>query len=319
MNNAAYYFEIPVNKGEFALGSVSGKDKNGAYLRYLDIGAGNKDDNNITIEEHTEIEVKTYSYPYGVDFHSFTSSATVQDSYSDIEGGKSSAVRISSVSGKGTEFQFSYSSSDRSTVLNVTGPPSSCKGTYLSPGVLLKNSGSDLDVVESDTTHTVVIDKLTKYALPDSDDATSLKGTSQITMTVDGKTSTREESETFSLECTTAEAKNILEFSNDSGEKLFTIDYSIVKPKKENTGTEWTYDDPIKLVLFYNPKTRRYHVSFIGKDTSLEIMASMTYFNSSLTRDNSTSGFAGVRIDNYSTEKTIDLNKTYTFKAKTSA
>ena len=318
-NNAAYYFEIPVNKGEFALGSVSGKDKNGAYLRYLDIGAGNKDDNNITIEEHTEIEVKTYSYPYGVDFHSFTSSATVQDSYSDIEGGKSSAVRISSVSGNGTEFQFSYSSSDRSTILNVTGPPSSCKGTYLSPGVLLKNSGSDLDVVESDTTHTVVIDKLTKYALPDSDDATSLKGTSQITMTVDGKTSTREESETFSLECTTAEAKNILEFSNDSGEKLFTIDYSIVKPKKENTGTEWTYDDPIKLVLFYNPKTRRYHVSFIGKDTSLEIMASMTYFNSSLTRDNSTSGFAGVRIDNYSTEKTIDLNKTYTFKAKTSA
>ena len=318
-NNAAYYFEIPVNKGEFALGSVSGKDKNGAYLRYLDIGAGNKDDNNITIEEHTEIEVKTYSYPYGVDFHSFTSSATVQDSYSDIEGGKSSAVRISSVSGNGTEFQFSYSSSDRSTILNVTGPPSSCKGTYLSPGVLLKNSGSDLDVVESDTTHTVVIDKLTKYALPDSDDATSLKGTSQITMTVDGKTSTREESETFSLECTTAEAKNILEFSNDSGEKLFTIDYSIVKQKKENTGTEWTYDDPIKLVLFYNPKTRRYHVSFIGKDTSLEIMASMTYFNSSLTRDNSTSGFAGVRIDNYSTEKTIDLNKTYTFKAKTSA
>lgn len=319
VNNAAYYFEIPVNKGEFALGSVSGKNKNGAYLRYLDIGAGNKDDNNITIEEHTEIEVKTYSYPYGVDFYSFTSSATVQDSYSDIEGGKSSAVRISSVSGNGTEFQFSYSSSDRSTVLKVTGPPSSCKGTYLSPGVLLQNSGSDLDVVESDTTHTVVIDKLTKYALPDSDDATSLKGTSQITMTIDGKTSTREETETFSLECTTAEAKNILEFSNDSGEKLFTIDYSIVKQKKENTGTEWTYDDPIKLVLFYNPKTRRYHVSFVGKDTSLEIMASMTYFNSSLTRDNSTSGFAGVRIDNYSTEKTIDLNKTYTFRAKTSA
>lgn len=318
-NNAAYYFEIPVNKGEFALGSVSGSNKNGAYLRYLDIGAGNKDDNNITIEEHTEIEVKTYSYPYGVDFHSFPSSATEKDSYSDIEGGKSSAVRISSVSGNGTEFQFSYSSSDRSTVLNVTGPPSSCKGTYLSPGVLLKNGESDLDVIESDTTHTVVIDKLTKYALPDSDDATSLKGTSQITMTIDGKTSTREETETFSLECTTAEAKNILEFSNDSGEKLFTIDYSIVKQKKENTGTEWTYDDPIKLVLFYNPKTRRYHVSFVGKDTSLEIMASMTYFNSSLTRDNSTSGFAGVRIDNYSTEKTIDLNKTYTFRAKTSA
>ncbi len=322
VNNAAYYFEIPVNKGEFALGSVSGSNKNGAYLRYLDIGAGNKDDNNITIEEHTEIKVKTYAYPYGVDFHSFTSSGTTTDSYSDIEGGKSSAVRILSVSANQTEFKFNYSSNDMNMVLNVTGPPSSCKGTYLSPGVSLKSSGEDLDVVESETTHTVVIDKLTKYALPDSDDATSLKGTSQITMTVDGKASTSEEIETFDLECTTEEAKNILEFNNEAGEKLFTIDYSVGKQKKENSATgtsEWTYNNPIKLTLFYNPKNRRYHVSFIGKDTSIEIMASMTYFNSSITMDNSTSGFAGVRIDNYSTEKAIDLNKTYTFKAKTSA
>lgn len=37
VNNAMYYFEIPVNEGEYALGSVSGR--NGAYLIYLDIGA----------------------------------------------------------------------------------------------------------------------------------------------------------------------------------------------------------------------------------------------------------------------------------------
>ena len=35
--NAVYYFEIPVEAGEYALGSVSGK--NGAYLMYLDISA----------------------------------------------------------------------------------------------------------------------------------------------------------------------------------------------------------------------------------------------------------------------------------------
>lgn len=41
LSNAIYYFEIPVNKGEFALGSAS--TGNGAYLLYLDIGAnGNK-------------------------------------------------------------------------------------------------------------------------------------------------------------------------------------------------------------------------------------------------------------------------------------
>lgn len=39
---SVYYFEIPVNKGEFALGSASTGD--GAYLMYLDIGAnGNTD------------------------------------------------------------------------------------------------------------------------------------------------------------------------------------------------------------------------------------------------------------------------------------
>lgn len=37
VENAMYYFEIPVNAGEYALGSVSGAD--GAYLIYLDIGA----------------------------------------------------------------------------------------------------------------------------------------------------------------------------------------------------------------------------------------------------------------------------------------
>ena len=37
LSNAIYYFEIPVNKGEFALGSAP--TGNGAYLLYLDIGA----------------------------------------------------------------------------------------------------------------------------------------------------------------------------------------------------------------------------------------------------------------------------------------
>ena len=37
--NAVYYFEIPVNAGEFALGSVAADKTKGAYLMYLDIGA----------------------------------------------------------------------------------------------------------------------------------------------------------------------------------------------------------------------------------------------------------------------------------------
>lgn len=42
VDNAVYYFEIPVNAGEYALGSASTGD--GAYLMYLDIGANGDSD-----------------------------------------------------------------------------------------------------------------------------------------------------------------------------------------------------------------------------------------------------------------------------------
>ena len=64
--NKAFYFEIPVNAGEFALGSVDGKTF-GAYLMYLDIGA-NASNN----DEVFAYAVTTYSnsslFPLGVDF-----------------------------------------------------------------------------------------------------------------------------------------------------------------------------------------------------------------------------------------------------------
>ena len=42
--NAVYYFEIPVNAGEFALGSVSSSKTKGAYLMYLDIGTSGSEE-----------------------------------------------------------------------------------------------------------------------------------------------------------------------------------------------------------------------------------------------------------------------------------
>ena len=43
VQNALYYFEIPVNAGEFALGGVSGQD-GGAYLLYLDLSASGSEE-----------------------------------------------------------------------------------------------------------------------------------------------------------------------------------------------------------------------------------------------------------------------------------
>ena len=47
VNYAVYYFEVPVNSGEFAMGSHAGKDK-GTYLLYLDLAASGSE------EEHTQ-------------------------------------------------------------------------------------------------------------------------------------------------------------------------------------------------------------------------------------------------------------------------
>ncbi len=62
-----YYFEIPVNGGEFALGSVEGKD--GAYLFYLDIAANGgaaEDKDRTTVAEQFTTKQMTFSVPKGV-------------------------------------------------------------------------------------------------------------------------------------------------------------------------------------------------------------------------------------------------------------
>lgn len=64
--NQMYYYEIPANAGEYALGSVAGRT--GAYLNYLDIAA-NKQMVDRTYETEQVVEtVDTYTYVKGVSF-----------------------------------------------------------------------------------------------------------------------------------------------------------------------------------------------------------------------------------------------------------
>ena len=64
VSNAMYYFEIPVNAGEYALGSVSGGT--GAYLIYLDISANAQEVNRTTVTEYILMVNNVYEYPLGV-------------------------------------------------------------------------------------------------------------------------------------------------------------------------------------------------------------------------------------------------------------
>ena len=77
-NTKLFYFEIPVNKGEFALGSVDGGT--GAYLIYLDIGANaQRIDRTITTQKST---VAQYDYVYPTGIAIISSGETVDDSLS---------------------------------------------------------------------------------------------------------------------------------------------------------------------------------------------------------------------------------------------
>ena len=56
-NNAVYYFEIPVNAGEFALGSVDGGT--GAYLMYLDIATNGGMDFDADVDTFGSVEYRS--------------------------------------------------------------------------------------------------------------------------------------------------------------------------------------------------------------------------------------------------------------------
>ena len=58
VQNAIYYFEIPVNKGEYALHGVSGHDA-GGYLMYLDIGAAGADIDEGLADDFKSVEYRT--------------------------------------------------------------------------------------------------------------------------------------------------------------------------------------------------------------------------------------------------------------------
>ena len=62
--NRIYYFEFPMNPGEYCLGSVSGGT--GAYLLYLDIGANAAKTQRTIIYEHFDQITKAFDYPEGV-------------------------------------------------------------------------------------------------------------------------------------------------------------------------------------------------------------------------------------------------------------
>ena len=92
--NSAYYFEIPMNEGEYCLGSVSGR--NGAYLMYLDIAANASKVNRTVVYEKFTVDESTYEYPSGVCLQSLGSSysSTTVVISTDLDASDSACMKI---------------------------------------------------------------------------------------------------------------------------------------------------------------------------------------------------------------------------------
>ena len=115
VDNCVYYFEIPVNAGEYALGSVSGK--NGAYLMYLDIGAGIANYKDIVTTEHVVSTVKEGSFPKGVDFVDYT----VGESWGTVTGGHSATVQVGAPANAGQTLNYDLDSATTTLTVSASG------------------------------------------------------------------------------------------------------------------------------------------------------------------------------------------------------
>ncbi|MGI6265054.1 MAG: hypothetical protein ACOYJY_06285 [Acutalibacteraceae bacterium] len=171
--NSVYYFEVPVDAGEFALGSAAG---DGAYLIYLDIAANAEFSVKTTTTEVTETIVHTYCYPNGVAFVDAVGS-TVFDTDGVADPLKSVFLSIPVANSAGqTTFAMSASGA-----LTVTGD-SSLAG-YSPQNVpdgtsLIVNGGTPITMAG----RTIVVEKVTEINTdPDGTTITTVTVTTQTT------------------------------------------------------------------------------------------------------------------------------------------
>ena len=127
INNAVYYFEIPVSAGEYALGSVSGK--NGAYLMYLDISASGEQVLVDTVSAYSITTISTgNAYPVGVDFVPIS-----------VTGDGGETIAISIASGEQGSLIIAISTKD----ISVTDTSSIANYAYKSSNCVVSNPNDD--------------------------------------------------------------------------------------------------------------------------------------------------------------------------------
>lgn len=153
-NYCAYYFEIPTNEGEYALGSVPKAD--GAYLCYLDIGANAQRTDITEFHEIKTISVYAYTYPKGV---SFSFIEGVNAALPIVDDRKSASFSLK----ESFNGDISVSKSNDSTIqYKATGDSQNVVTEYMFHGYTVKGNGVDIEKATGILSSKIVEDTITK-------------------------------------------------------------------------------------------------------------------------------------------------------------
>lgn len=171
----AYYFEIPTNEGEYALGSVSGAA--GAYLCYLDIGANAQRTDITEFHEIKTISVYAYTYPKGV---SFSFIEGVDAALPIVDERKSASFSLK----ESFNGDISVSKSNDSTIqYKTTGNSQNVVTEYMFHGYTVKGNGVDITKATGLLSSKIVEDTIIKitYSLFNETSSTTIYKKTTVT------------------------------------------------------------------------------------------------------------------------------------------
>ncbi len=181
-NYCAYYFEIPTNEGEYALGSVSGAA--GAYLCYLDIGANAQRTDITEFHEIKIISVYAYTYPKGV---SFSFIEGVDAALPIVDERKSASFSLK----ESFNGDISVSKSNDSTIqYETTSNSQNVVTEYMFHGYTVKGNGVDIAKATGLLSSKIVEDTITKITYSLFNEASSTTIYKKTTVTENGSTTT---------------------------------------------------------------------------------------------------------------------------------
>ena len=174
VNNAGYYFEVPANEGEYAIGSVDGA--NGAYLLYLDLQANKQVVERTAVTEVWKDEKTVSEVPNGVAF--------VETKGNTIDEIKSATVTLPAGSTGKTVISRT---GDAITYTDTTG----AKAAYIGNGITANGESGGSDTVS------ILTERITYYDYNKSTKQTRITvTTTTITTNADG-TTTRTSTQTI--------------------------------------------------------------------------------------------------------------------------